>query len=132
VDTLDQMCAGTACSRKTRCWPLCVMFGMLNAACINSYITCCENHAKRGMAFINRRCCLLELAKAFIMPWAKARLSSPFLLRPLQTLITTVCEVPSLADARAPGTSLAASNSPVLRCCECPAINKTLPHKTEK
>ena len=119
VDTIDQMRAGTACSTKAH-WPLCVMLGMMNAACINSYIICRENRAKRGMAFINRRCYLLELAKPLIMPWEKARLPSPFLSCPLHTWITAVCEVPSLADARSPITSLAASNSPVVRCCECP------------
>ena len=66
------------------------MFGMLNAAGINSYIISRENRARRGMAIINRRCFLLELGKALITPRAQQRLSSPFLLRQLKTLITAV------------------------------------------
>nr|CAI5867119.1 unnamed protein product [Callosobruchus analis] len=31
VDTFDQMCSGMSASRKTRRWPLCVFYGMLNA-----------------------------------------------------------------------------------------------------
>ena len=38
VDTFDQMCSVNFCSRKTRRWPLCILYGMLNAANVNSYI----------------------------------------------------------------------------------------------
>ncbi|KAG0726568.1 PiggyBac transposable element-derived protein 4 [Chionoecetes opilio] len=38
VDTFDQMCAQYSCSRKTKRWPLCLFYGILNAALINSWI----------------------------------------------------------------------------------------------
>ncbi|KAJ0171852.1 hypothetical protein K1T71_012615 [Dendrolimus kikuchii] len=38
VDTLDQMCSNMSCSRKTNRWPMCVFYGMLNIAFINSYV----------------------------------------------------------------------------------------------
>jgi len=66
------------------------MFGMLNAAGINSYIISRENRTRRGMAIINRRCFLLQLGKALVTPWAQQRLSSAFLPRQLKTLITAV------------------------------------------
>jgi len=120
VDTFDQMCAVSSCSRKTRRWSLCVMYGMLNAACINSYIICRENWAKNGIVFIQRRSYLLELGRGLITPWAQARLSSPFLSRPLQTVITTVCDLPSLDSARPSATSMADNRSRLVRCVDCP------------
>ncbi|XP_066978822.1 piggyBac transposable element-derived protein 4-like [Macrobrachium rosenbergii] len=38
TDTFDQMCSVTSCSRKTKCWPLCIMYGLVNAANVSSYI----------------------------------------------------------------------------------------------
>jgi len=51
VETTELMCTVNLCSRKTRLWPLCVMDGILNAACINSYISC-VNRDNRGMNII--------------------------------------------------------------------------------
>nr|CAH7714948.1 unnamed protein product [Callosobruchus chinensis] len=48
VDTFDQMCGHRSCSRKTRRWPLCVFYGMLNIACINSWIIYNHNLKRRG------------------------------------------------------------------------------------
>ncbi|KAL7846700.1 hypothetical protein SRHO_G00216800 [Serrasalmus rhombeus] len=48
VDTLDQMCAHYSCSRKTKRWPLCVLYGMMNAGVINSWIILKENALRRG------------------------------------------------------------------------------------
>ncbi|XP_037796295.1 uncharacterized protein LOC119591610 [Penaeus monodon] len=48
IDTFDQMCAVNSCSRKTRHWPLCAVYGMLNAACIISYIISSENVVRGG------------------------------------------------------------------------------------
>lgn len=39
VNTLDQMSSLTSCSRKTRRWPLCNFYGILNIVLINSYVT---------------------------------------------------------------------------------------------
>ena len=124
VDTFDQMCAVSSCSRKTRRWPLCVMYGMLNGACINSYIISCENREERRLAKISRREYILELGKSLITPWAQRRLSAPTLSRKLHSLITSVCQVPSLGSvASAPVTSFAdrkSNSSRSVRCCECP------------
>ena len=38
VDTFDQLCSLTNCIRKTRRWPLCLFFGMLNIAMVNAHI----------------------------------------------------------------------------------------------
>ena len=47
VDTFDQMCAQYVCGRKTKSWPLCVLYGMMNAGVINSWIIHKENAIKR-------------------------------------------------------------------------------------
>lgn len=36
--TLDEMCSNMSSSRKTRRWPLCVFYEMINMATIDSYI----------------------------------------------------------------------------------------------
>ena len=37
VDTFDQMCSTYSTSRKTKRWPKCVFYGMINTATINAY-----------------------------------------------------------------------------------------------
>nr|CAI5847272.1 unnamed protein product [Callosobruchus analis] len=48
VDAFDQMCGSRSCSRKTRRWPLCILYGMLNMACINSWIIFNHNSQRMG------------------------------------------------------------------------------------
>ena len=36
VDTFDQMCSTYSTSRKTKRWPMCMFYGMLNIAAINA------------------------------------------------------------------------------------------------
>ncbi|KAG7175502.1 PiggyBac transposable element-derived protein 4-like 3 [Homarus americanus] len=122
VDTFDQMCATSSCSRKTRRWPLCVWYGILNAAIINAFIISAENRARTGIKIPQRRTFMMNMARALITPWAQIRLSSPVLSRQLRTLITTVCDLPSAGMAAgSPGTSFSDSNSPLVRCADCPS-----------
>lgn len=46
VDTFDQMCGHMNCGRKTRRWPLCIFYAMLNMGCINSYVIYVANFCK--------------------------------------------------------------------------------------
>lgn len=121
VDTFDQMCALSSCSRKTRRWPLCIFYGMVNAANVNSYIIYKENMERGGnRKIMSRKKFMLQVGKALITPWATSRLLLP-LPRSLQSLITTVCNVPSPGSAAgSPGTSFSDSSGALVRCCECP------------
>jgi len=114
VDTFDQMCAVSSCSRKTRRWPLCIMYGVLNGACINSYVISCENREKGAWQ--------KSADGRTYWSWGR-RLATPTLSRQLHSLIASVCQVSSLGRvAGAPGASFAdgRSNSPrQVRCCEC-------------
>ena len=38
VDTFDQLCSSYSSSRKTRRWPLCVFYGILNIAFSNAHV----------------------------------------------------------------------------------------------
>lgn len=121
VDTFDQMCGHYSCGRKTKRWPLCVFYGMLNASCINSWIIHSENVNKTGGKVLARRKYMQELVYGLIKPWAQKRLSSPFLPRTVSNLICTVCNLPSPGTAAdTPGTSAAESQEALVRCMECP------------
>nr|CAI5843818.1 unnamed protein product [Callosobruchus analis] len=48
VDTFDQMCQNMCANRKTRRWPLCLFFNMINMACINSYVIYSHNVSLQG------------------------------------------------------------------------------------
>lgn len=38
VDTLDQLCSNYSSNRKTKRWPLCFFYNILNLACVNSFV----------------------------------------------------------------------------------------------
>ena len=44
VDTFDQMCGIHSTSSKTRRWPLCMFYRILNAATINAYVIYTKNN----------------------------------------------------------------------------------------
>ncbi|KAK3889253.1 hypothetical protein Pcinc_006819 [Petrolisthes cinctipes] len=115
------ICSVSSCSSKTRRWPLCIFYGMLNAANVNSYIIYKENMERVGnRQIISRKKFMLQVRKALITPWATSWLLLP-LPRSLQFLITTVCIVPSPGSAAgSPGTSFSDSRGALVHCCECP------------
>ncbi|CAI5678276.1 unnamed protein product [Oreochromis niloticus] len=89
------MCAHYGCGRKTKRWPLCVFYGMINAGVINSWIIHNENAMKRGENQMQRRPYMQALALALIKPWAEQRLPSSNLSRQLGVLICSVLDIPT-------------------------------------
>ncbi|KAL7868524.1 hypothetical protein SRHO_G00099080 [Serrasalmus rhombeus] len=121
VDTFDQMCAHYSCSRKTKRWPLCVLYGMMNAGVINSWIIHKENALRSGDTPMRRKQYMQALAMALIKPWAEQRLPSSSLSRQLRILICTVCNIPTPGTtAREVGPVAAESGGPLVRCADCP------------
>lgn len=121
VGSFDQMCAQCSCVRKTKRWPLCMFYGMLNASCINSWIIHSENLMRTGGQVLIRRKYMQELAHALITPWAQKRLSSPYLSHTLTNLICTICNLPSPGTvAGTPRTTVADSQGLLVRCGRCP------------
>ena len=90
VDTFDQMCARYTCSRKTKRWPLCIMYGLVNAAVVNSYVICNEMRKRDGQTELSRREYLIELAEEMIRPWAEERMSFKWMHRSTLMTIRTV------------------------------------------
>lgn len=122
VDTFAQMWAHYGCGRKTKRWPLCVLYGLISAGVINSWIIHNENVMKRGENQMQRRPYMQALALALIKPWAEQRLPSSNLSRQLRVLICSVLDIPTpgtLADEAGPVA--AESSSPSVRCADCPA-----------
>ncbi|XP_068225485.1 piggyBac transposable element-derived protein 4-like [Palaemon carinicauda] len=122
VDAFDGMCALYSCNRKTKRWPLCIFYWMVNAAIINAKVLYTAHLETTGVTkFPERRRFMLRLARSFIRPWAEKRLSSATLPRNLRTLITTVCNTSSVVNTQYPtGQVLAQCNYPQVRCAECP------------
>ncbi|CAL9691157.1 unnamed protein product [Knipowitschia caucasica] len=122
VDTFDQMCAHYSCGRKTKRWPLCVFYGMINAGVINSYIIHKENAMKRDDTYLQRRPYMQALALALIKPWAEQRLPASNLSRQLRILICTVLDIPSPGTlASEEGPVAAESSGAFVRCADCPS-----------
>lgn len=92
VDTMDQMCSIMSTSRKTKRWPLCLFYGMLNIGSINSYIVYNSHRAKRGQKLYSRKSYMLELYKCLVTPWLKERIKVPTLQRSLRESIGNLLE----------------------------------------
>ncbi|KAL7633073.1 UNVERIFIED_CONTAM: hypothetical protein RMT77_016649 [Armadillidium vulgare] len=98
VDSFDQMCAIYSCGRKTKRWPLCVFFGMINACVINSWIIHNDNMVRNRNKKMPRRNYMTELAINLIRPWAEHRLT--FQQTPVEELIRNVFSMPKPAPTR--------------------------------
>ncbi|XP_045482176.1 piggyBac transposable element-derived protein 1-like [Harmonia axyridis] len=90
VDTLDQLCHTYSCSRKTRRWPLCLFYNLLNIIGINGMILLNGSNTREKEIIINRRLFLKELAMALVRPHMMSRLNTPTLPRHLRE---TICRV---------------------------------------
>ena len=63
VDTFDQMCQNMCANRKTKRWPMCIFYNMINMACINSYVIYSHNGISYGGKPMTRQMYMLELHK---------------------------------------------------------------------
>ncbi|XP_066978516.1 piggyBac transposable element-derived protein 4-like isoform X2 [Macrobrachium rosenbergii] len=87
VDTFDQMCAATSCGRKTRRWPLCLFYGILNIIVNNAFIIYSNKPNNRE---VTRRQFGMKLAMELSRPWAHYRLTRTGLQRELSAVIQSV------------------------------------------
>lgn len=91
VDSFDQVSAAMTCSRKTRRWPLCIFYGLLNIVLNNAYIIF---RTRPENATVTRRQFALDLAFELARPWAFQRLQQKrYLPRDVTGIICTVFEV---------------------------------------
>ena len=87
VDTLDQLCHTYSCSRKTRRWPLCLFYNLLNIVGVNSMILLAGSDAPAKEVMKNRRSFLKALAMDLVKPHMLSRLGVPTLPRELRETI---------------------------------------------
>lgn len=72
VERFDQMCSNKSSNRKTSRWPMCVFYGIINVATINSYVILCHNLLLAGRKISPRRDFLKELLFCLVEPWLQA------------------------------------------------------------
>lgn len=87
VDTLDQMCNNMSSSRKTRRWPLCVFYGMINICLVNAHVIYVHNKARKSEKPLSRKKFAIKLSEDLLAPWMKKRLVVPTLPRSTRTII---------------------------------------------
>lgn len=93
VDTFDQMCAMYSCSRRTKRWPICIFYGLINAATINAFIIYSWHQENKNEKVGMRRQFMQELALQLIRPWSENRLTQSSLSRDLKKTISTVLNI---------------------------------------
>lgn len=75
VDTFDQMCHHMNCGRKTKRWPMCFFYNMLNIVCINSFIIHVHNSCKQADKPMNRFNYMVALHSELARKFQMSRLS---------------------------------------------------------
>ncbi|XP_050338705.1 piggyBac transposable element-derived protein 4-like [Bactrocera neohumeralis] len=74
VDTFDQMTQNICCNRKTKRWPLCFFYNMLNISSVNAYVLYSHNVTRNGLKPMSRSKFVLKLHEELTQPWQEERL----------------------------------------------------------
>lgn len=93
VDTLDQMSTTYSCSRRTRRWPLCVFYDMINIACVNAYVIHSHKCHERNESIPPRRTFLQDVALELIRPFATERLNQRGMHHGTQFFIRSIFKI---------------------------------------
>ena len=117
VDAFDQLCGTYTCSRRTKRWPLCVFYDIINAATINARIIHSENLERKGNKRTERRTFMANLTLALIAPWAEKRLNTPQMPRAVKQTISNLLGNTLEVDYRPPNQDTQRSRQ---RCSKCP------------
>lgn len=98
VDTLDQLCHTYSTNRKTRRWPLCLFYNLLNIVGYNSMILLRGSNAPEKEIVTNRRSYLKKLALDLVKPQMQRRLETPTLRRELRQTICNVLKISNVIE----------------------------------
>ncbi|KAJ8960680.1 hypothetical protein NQ314_006037 [Rhamnusium bicolor] len=93
VDTLDQLCHTYSTGRKTRRWPLCLFYNLLNMVGYNSLVLLRGSAAPDKEIITNRRAYLKKLTLVLVKPHMESRLEIPNLRRELHQTICNVLKI---------------------------------------
>ncbi|XP_066149862.1 piggyBac transposable element-derived protein 4-like [Euwallacea fornicatus] len=99
VDTFDQLCSNMNCSRKTRRRPLCVFYGIINIATINSFVIYCDNSYKANNKPVSRFQYMFELGKILAEPWMRQRLDISNLRRNIRENIHEILDIKPVPES---------------------------------
>lgn len=114
VDTLDQLCHTYSTNRKTRRWPLCLFYNLLNIVGYNSMILLRGSNAPEKEMIKNRRAYLKKLALDLVKPHMESRLEIPTLRRELRQTICNVLKITNPVEVPIRPTTTTG------RCTFCP------------
>lgn len=114
VDTLDQLCHTYSTNRRTRRWPLCLFYNLLNIVGYNSMILLRGSNEPEKEILTNRRSYLKKLALDLVKPQMQHRLETPTLGRELRQTICNTLKITNVVEAAPrPATTTG-------RCTFCP------------
>ena len=117
VDTFDQLCGTYTSSQRTKRWPLCVFYGIINAATINAWIIHSENLERKANNRTEQQTFMANLALALIAPWAEKRLNTPQMPRAVKQTISYLLGNTLEVDYRPLNQETQRSRQ---RCSKCP------------
>ena len=100
VDTVDQHCGNYSVSRRTRRWPLCVFFHLVNIAGVNGQILFNKTHKSVDEAQ-NRRQFLKNLAMSLMKPHLQDKVQQQNLPSDIQSILAKY-KAESQVDTREP------------------------------
>lgn len=132
VDTLDQMCSIASCSRKTRRWPLCNFYGMLNIAFVNSYIVYVSNNMEANKKPLSRREYIKSLHHKLVEPHMQKRILMPTLQTGLRDSLTHILNMPgsSRSSLTLETEEREAADNPIAKkrkiCAICPSAKRRM------
>ncbi|XP_050310635.1 uncharacterized protein LOC126746418 [Anthonomus grandis grandis] len=121
VDTFDQMCQNMCANRKTKRWPMCIFYNMINIACINAYVIYSHNIFAQGGKPLPRQQFMMELHKKRTESHQTSRLENTKLNRELKKIISGV-----LKKEDAPEFVTENQKGPRKYCSVCPITIKRM------
>lgn len=90
VDTFDMMCNNMNCVRKTKRWPMCLFYNILNIAAINSYVIYVNNVIAKGGKPLCRLEFMLKLHEQLTRDWQSLRQQNVHLNKEVHTMLTNI------------------------------------------
>lgn len=124
VDTFDQLCHLTTVARKTRRWPLRILYAMLDTAGVNSYVIYkCnwkENKVQKRSDFLK------NLSFSLVEEHLKSRVHNRYLPREMKNNIRAILKCNETEDTEELPVN------PMSRCAICPRkTNRKARHRCE-
>lgn len=103
VDTIDQICSGMSCNRKTNRWPQCIFYNMLNLCIINAYVIYVSNMVRQRQKPLKRRAFVQKLADDLLEPWLRERYETVTLRKNIKASIKDILQIENVVASTSQG-----------------------------